>query len=178
MLIITGTGRSGTGTLAKLFGGFHEYRVAYLLDKYFAVSDPHSNPLRSLETRICAARDLHQGIDPERFTDSCNLYIHFLDAVYYLNPRARFILAVRNGKDFVRSGITRKWHEQRSFGTVPLRDDPYFDRWPAMTPLQRNAWLWTWRNTVALEQLKVIPGHQKLIVRIEDLSDEAVISRM
>ncbi|MBS1126342.1 MAG: hypothetical protein H6Q93_331, partial [Nitrospirae bacterium] len=35
VLIITGTGRSGTGSMAKLLGGYHEFRVHYLLDKYF-----------------------------------------------------------------------------------------------------------------------------------------------
>ncbi len=178
MLIITGTGRSGTGMFARLFGGYHEFRVAYLLDKYFSLKDPHANPFDRLEKRIMAIKDLHQGIDPERFIDSSNLYIHFLDAIYYLNPSAKIILGVRNGKDFTRSGITRKWHEQNSFGIVPLRNDPYFDRWNEMTLLQKNAWIWTHRNRIALEGLKVIPDSQRLIVKIEDCTSDATLDQL
>jgi len=163
---------------ARLFGGYHEFRVAYLLDKYFSLKDPHANPFDRLEKRIMAIKDLHQGIDPEWFIDSSNLYIHFLDAIYYLNPSAKIILGVRNGKDFTRSGITRKWHEQNSFGIVPLRNDPYFDRWNEMTLLQKNAWIWTHRNRIALEGLKVIPDSQRLIVKIEDCTSDATLDQL
>lgn len=178
MLIISGSGRSGTGMFARLFGGSHEYRVAYLLDRYFSLEDPHLNPFDRLEKRIMAIKDLHQGIDPERFIDSSNLYIHFLDAIYYLNPTAKFILGVRNGKDFARSGITRKWHEQESFGTVPPYDDPYLAKWDEMTPLQKNAWIWTYRNKIALEKLKAIPAEQKFIIKIEDCANEAALDKL
>jgi hypothetical protein len=169
MLIITGTGRSGTATLARLFGGCHEFRVGYLLDKYFSKADPHSDPFTTIGKRIEAMLDLHQGINRQTFVDSSNLYIHFIDAVSVLDPSAKFILCVRNGKDFVRSAFSRKWHEMRSFGAVPQSNDPYFERWKRMNPLQRNAWIWVHRNTKALQGLSTIPEDLKLIVRIEDI---------
>jgi hypothetical protein len=169
MLIITGTGRSGTATLARLFGGHHEFRVGYLLDKYFSKADPHSDPFPTMGRRIEAMLDLHQGVDLQTFVDSSNLYIHFIDAIAVLNPPAKFILCVRNGKDFVRSAFSRKWHEMRSFGAVPQSSDPYFVKWKRMTPLQRNAWIWTYRNKKALQGLSTIPERRKLIVRIEDI---------
>jgi hypothetical protein len=175
MLIITGTGRSGTGTLARLFGGRHEFRVGYLLDKFFSGVDPHSDPFSTLRKRIEAILDLHQGIDPQTFVDSSNLYIHFIDAVSVLTPSAKFILCVRNGKDFVRSAFSRKWHEMRSFGAVPPRDDPYFEKWETMSPLQRDAWIWVYRNTRALNGLSRVPENQKLIVRIEDIRESVTL---
>jgi hypothetical protein len=175
MLIITGTGRSGTATLARLFGGCHEFRVGYLLDKYFLKADPHSDPFTTIGKRIEAMLDLHQGIDRRTFVDSSNLYIHFIDALSVLNPSVKFILCVRNGKDFVRSAFSRKWHEMRSFGTVPQSNDPCFERWKKMNPLQRNAWIWTYRNTKALQGLSTIPQNLKLIVRIEDIGRAATL---
>jgi len=169
MLIITGTGRSGTASLAKLLAGRHEFRAQYLLDKYFSKAGPHLNPFDTLEKRLAAILDLHQGIDPATFTDSSNLYIHFIDAIFVLNPSVKFILSVRNGRDFVRSACSRGWHEKSSFGNVPQAEDPYFEKWASMTPVQRNAWIWTYRNQKALEGLKHIPEDQKLILRIEDL---------
>lgn len=174
MLIITGTGRSGTGTLARLFGGHHEYRAVYLLEKYFRNPECYES-LRHLETRISAMQDLHQGIDRTSFVDSSNLYIHFLDALYYLNPEARFIICTRNGKDFVRSGITRGWHHHHAPGTMPPPHDPFHEKWHLMSPLQRNAWIWTYRNNLALKGLETIPDKQKFPAKIEDCSSPELL---
>ncbi len=172
MLIITGTGRCGTATLARIFGGHHEFRVRYILDKYFLGADPSSDPFDTIEKRLGVMLDLHQGIDRRTFVDSSNLYIHFIDAIYMLDRSVKFILSVRNGRDFVRSAFSRGWHEQNIFGTVPLRDDAYYERWPSLTPIQKNAWIWVSRNRKALEGLQNIPPGQKLIVRIEDIRKE------
>ena len=178
MVIITGTGRSGTKTLARLLGGHHEYRVLYILDKYFSGADPHSDPFDTLEKRLTAVLDLHQGIDHRTFIDSSNLYIHYIDAVYRLNPSARFILTVRNGRDFVRSAFSRGWHGHASFGSVPKRDDPYFHRWEGMTPFERVSWIWAYRNGKALEGLAGVPEGQKLVIRIEDIGDGKVLDEL
>jgi hypothetical protein len=178
MLIITGTGRSGTATLAKMFGGHHEFRVNYILDKYFLRTEPHSDPFDTFEKRTGPMLDLHQGIDPKTFVDSSNLYIHFIDVIFMLYPPVKFILCVRNGKDFVRSAFSRRWHENISFGNVPLRDDPYFGMWNKMTPVQKNAWLWTYRNKKAIEGLHCIPEDQKLIIRIEDIQRDNTLDTL
>ncbi len=178
MVIITGTGRSGTATLARMLGSYHEFRSGYILDKYFIKNDPHSSPFDTIEKRISVILDLHQGIERETFIDSSNIYIHFIDAVFILNPFAKFVLSVRNGKDFVRSALSRKWHERTSFGIVPNRDDPYFGGWHKMTPLQRNAWIWVYRNKKALEGLRKVPEAQKLIMRIEDIRSKEALDEI
>jgi hypothetical protein len=178
MLIITGTGRSGTKTLAKMFKGHHEFRANYILDAYFLKTDIHADPFDSLERRIKVIMDLHQGIDPETFIDASNLYIHFIDAVYALNQSVKFIFTVRNGKDFVRSAISRNWHEKRLVGTVPLRNDPYFNMWDTLNPLQRTAWIWNWRNKKALEGFRPVPDRQKLIVKLEEIQSTEVLDSL
>ena len=178
VLIITGTGRSGTGSMAKLLGGYHEFRVHYLLDKYFKHADPHSDPFDTVEKRIMSMLDLHQGIDRETFVDSSNLYIYFIDALYLLNPKIKIILAVRNGKDFVRSAFSRRWHEQYAFGTVPPCNDRYFSQWDSLTAIQKNAWIWYYRNHKALEGLKGVPEEQKLVLRIEDIHKKETLDML
>ena len=178
MLIITGTGRSGTGTMAKLFGGHHEFRVRYILDKYFPDAVPHSDPFDTIEKRITVMLDLHQGIDRETFVDSSNLYIYFIDALYLLNPEIKIVLTVRNGKDFVRSAFSRKWHEQNAFGTVPLRNDRYYDQWDSLTPLQKNAWIWDYRNRKAIEGLRGVPEKQKLVLKIEEITKKETLDML
>ncbi|MFZ2196288.1 MAG: hypothetical protein WAV13_01045, partial [Thermodesulfovibrionales bacterium] len=169
MLIITGTGRSGTGTMAKMLGGHHEFRANYILDKYFLHVEPHSDPFDTLEKRTRVMLDLHQGIDRETFIDSSNLYIYFIDALYLLNPEIKIILTVRHGQDFVRSAYSRGWHERAEYGTIPLRNDRYFQEWDSLTPIQKNAWIWQYRNKKALEGLKCLPERQKLVLKIEDI---------
>jgi hypothetical protein len=178
MLIITGTGRSGTATLAKIFGGRHEFRVRYILDKYFLGKEPVLDPFDTIEKRLAVMLDLLQGVDRQTFIDSSNLYIHFIDAVFLLEPSARVILSARNGKDFVRSAFSRGWHEQNIFGTVPLRDDPAHSRWGSMSPLQKNAWIWVWRNKKALRGLENVPEGQKMIVRIEDIGKKTILDAL
>src|SRR5262245_6880180 len=129
MFIITGTGRCGTGTLAKIFGGHHEFRADYIVQKYFRDSDPFSDPFSELDARLSVVRDLLQGIDAGSFVDSSNLYIHFIDAVQRIEPSAKFLLLVRDGRDFVRSAYTRGWHSRTVLGEVPPRHDPHFARW-------------------------------------------------
>jgi hypothetical protein len=175
VLIITGTGRSGTATMARLFGGYHEFRVSYILDKYFLHADPHSDHFDTVEKRIRVILDLHQGIDRETFIDSSNLYIYFIDALYLLNPEIKIILTVRNGKDFVRSAFSRQWHKHHVFGTVPLRNGRYFEQWDSLTPIQKNAWIWNYRTQKALEGLKGLPEKQKLVLRIEDMDNQKTL---
>ncbi len=178
MLIITGTGRCGTAAFARIFNGHHEFRVQYILDKYFLRADPFSDLFGKIEKRIEVMLDLHQGIDRRTFIDSSNLYIHFIDAISLLDPSAKFILSVRNGKDFVRSAHSRGWHEHNQFGTVPPCGDPYYPKWPSMTPLQKNAWIWHYRNSKALAGLNKVPDVNKMIVKIEDISNEDTLDKL
>lgn len=164
--------------MAKLFGGYHEFRVNYILDKYFQRADPHSDPFDTVEKRIMVMLDLHQGIDRKTFVDSSNLYIYFIDALFLLNPEIKIILAVRNGKDFVRSAFSRQWHEQNAFGTVPLKNDRYFKEWDSLTPIQKNAWIWQHRNNKALEGLKAVPEDRKRILRIEDVHKKETLDML
>jgi hypothetical protein len=143
-----------------------------MLDKYFLHADPHSDPFDTVAKRTMVMLDMHQGIDSKTFVDSSNLYIYFIDALYLLNPELKIILTVRNGQDFVRSALSRQWHEHNAFGTVPLYNDRYFSKWDSLTPIQKNAWTWQYRNGKALEGLRVVPATQKLVLKIEDLDKQ------
>lgn len=164
--------------MAKLFGGHHEFRVNYVLEKYFLRADPHSDPFDTVEKRTRVMLDLHQGIDRETFIDSSNLYIHFIDALYLLNPELKIILMVRNGRDFVRSAYGRRWHERKEYGAVPLRNDRHFEQWDSLTPVQKNAWIWQYRNRKALEGLKGLPEKQKLVLKIEDIHKQETLDML
>ncbi len=179
MLIFTGTGRSGTGLYAKLFNGYHEYKnESYrpMLARYVPdIDHPKSDPFANSEIRLRFVQELLQGVDLNTFCDSSNLYIHFLDALYALDPNVRIVLGVRDGRDFARSGITRGYHDPQRYNgwaMEPNADDPYFNRWKQMHPVEKMAWLWTSRNQKALDRLTLIPKENWMTIRLEDLTGE------
>jgi hypothetical protein len=158
-------------------GRWHEFRVSYILDKYFCMH-PSFGPFRQCGEEAHGDAGPAPGNRRRTFVDSSNLYIYFIDALHLLNPDAKFILTVRNGKDFVRSAFSRRWHEQNAFGTVPPVNDRYFKQWDSLTPIQKNAWIWDYRNRKALEGLKLIPREQKLVLRIEDIDKQDTLDRL
>lgn len=170
MLIITGTGRSGTGMLARLLGGHHEFRATYLLDRCRsgAYGQP---PLSSFEARLQAVFDIHRGVKPETFMDASNLYTMLLDALWAAYPDARFVLGVRNGRDFCRSAMARGWHSRESFDVLPEPGTPLAKVWPQMGPVARTASIWTRRNAQALDFLERLPEDRWMMIRIEEMDD-------
>jgi hypothetical protein len=163
---------------SRLFGGHHEYEAPFLVKNYFEPASPFHDPFDTIGKRIEIMKAAHKDIDCRTFINSSNLYIHFTDALSYLYEDARFIFIVRNGKDFARSAISRNWHDYRSFGIVPPVDSPYYSQWAEMNPLQRVAWIWTYRNDIALKRLGGVPDEKKIIIRLEDCSQDTVLDRL
>ena len=81
MLIITGTGRCGTGMFSQLLGGHHEYEAPLLVKNYFEPASPYHDPFDTLSKRIEIMKEAHKDINPRNFINSSNLYIHFADAM-------------------------------------------------------------------------------------------------
>jgi len=171
VIIFTGTGRSGTGLYAKLFDAHHEYNVRFLTE-YFHGQPCPTDPFADFDLRLSLMSAHLSRVDFATFRDSSNPYVHFLDALYALDPDVRIVLGVRDGRDFVASGVTRGYHDPDKyplFSMIPTQDDPYYDKWPAMSPLERCAWMWTYRNQKALDRFSSVPTAHKRIVRLEDL---------
>ncbi|MBN1909674.1 MAG: sulfotransferase [Pirellulales bacterium] len=177
MIIFTGSGRSGTKLYAMLFDAHHEYavdRLKTILEREVPKQDaPLTNPLTDPTQRRRIMEEHLAGIDLATFRDSSNPYIHFIDALVAMDPEVKIVLGVRDGRDFVRSGVSRGYHTSAvnaSFGMRPGVDDPYYDNWSQLSPIQKCAWQWTHRNHKALTGLKDAPQDQWTLVRLEDLT--------
>lgn len=203
MILFTGSGRSGTGLYSKLFATHHEYQVKRLarsIQTMRGYRSPPTDLLADPEVRLRILRRHLDGVDLHSFRDSSNPYVHLLDAAYRLDQDLRIVLGVRDGRDFVRSGITRGYHLpdglprpgawravrrrvrwamglQRppiftGFGLEPEGDDPLHSAWPTMSPVEKMAWLWQYRNQKALTRLAGVPKDRWTVVRLEDLTGE------
>ena len=203
MILFTGSGRSGTGLYSKLFATHHEYevsRLARIIEELPGYRSPPHDLLADARKRLrIMQRHLH-GVDLSAFRDSSNPYVHLLDAAFAMDPDVRIVLGVRDGRDFVRSGITRGYHLpdglprpgawravrrwvrqtlglQRppiftGFGLEPEGDDAAHGAWPTMSPVERMAWLWQYRNEKALARLAGVPEDRWTVVRLEDLTGD------
>ncbi len=189
MIIFTGSGRSGTGLYAKLFNGHHEHRVGELMDLVKAqmadFNNPETDPLKDPEIRFQIVKKHFENEDLAEFCDSSNGYIHFPDALHRLNPGIKIVVGMRDGRDFARSGITRGYHTDRYhlFSMVPEKDDPIYPYWDRLSPIQKMAWMWNYRNCKVLQRLQDVPNENWAIVRLEDLTDgtpksEAVLTQL
>lgn len=172
MLIATGTGRSGTGTIAKVFGMHHEWNVQSIT-RHFQPGI-YENPLFDRARRERVIGQHLAEVSLAEFRDSSNPYIHFLDLLYEMDADIRIVLLVRDVRDFCVSAVTRGYHwrpRYDMFSMRPMREDPAFERWAEMNELQRTAWMWDFRNRVALDQLLRVPADRYRIVKIEDFYD-------
>lgn len=169
MIIFTGTGRSGTGWLAQCFYANHEYRAREFVKQMWPnMAYDWSSPDR----RIGAMRWLLSGVDQKTFKDSCNLYVHFLDAVHIVFPAARIVVCERNKDDYVKSAVMRGWHKYHGYHCEPGKSDPAYAAWGGMTPEERCGWQWTFRLAKARERLQTVPEHLVLWCKLEDISQD------
>jgi hypothetical protein len=172
MIIAAGTGRSGTKTIAKLFNMTHEWNAEKLV-KHLKLKDNATNPLEDELKKIKILQEHFKNIDYVNFRDSSNLYIHFLHLVYKIYNNVKIVLLVRDPRCFCVSAITRGWHfkeRYNEFGMRPTIDDQHFKNWGEYDEVERTAWIWNFRNSVALKNIKAIPKRNVLILKIEDLN--------
>jgi len=107
--------------------------------------------------------------------------------IYNKYPDAKFIHVIRNGPDVVRSYFLRKStypeskreHEYSLYESGkprPTSDDPYFSEWTSMSKLKKTSWFWQYVNNDIQDRLSVVPEENKMLFKIEDLSNESVVN--
>ena len=151
MVVATGTGRCGTMTFAKIFGIPHEYRARQpgsLLGLHGRHLAADGHPFPELEDRVAIVRRHFDSFEMPypQISESCGAYVGLLDAVYAIEPRAKVVLLTRHVHGFSRSLVNRGAYNRRDWISHPLADDPWYDRWAALAPVERAAWIWAWRS--------------------------------
>ena len=97
----------------------------------------------------------------------------FCDVIARDIPNSRFVVLVRDPREFVRSGMRRgyyrgtgEWEDGR---LRPHPDDPILDEWLDMPQFEQVCWLWaeTYRH---IERIRAEVGEDRvMILRFEDL---------
>lgn len=176
MIIVTGSGRSGTGMYAKMFSLYHEYNVSHLVSNIRALANyenPSTDLLANVELRYNLMKEHLQYLSLDKFGDSNNIYIHFLDVLYEMDRNIKIIIGARDGREFVTSGIARGYHlhsKYTVFMMQPEADDNWHASGPSMSAVEKMAWWWQYRYEKALDRVSDVPTENLRIVRLEDLT--------
>ncbi len=179
---IVSTGRTGSAWLSRLLntakGAFVEHepvlweQAAHLE----AINDPLAaeHYVRDFRLKHMYLR-WRSGPKPEAVTigEVNSAVRRHVEALQNHLPGVQFVHVVRDGRDFVRSIMSRGTYSgmhpvYRDF--VPPAVDEYSERWASLTEFEKCCWVWQWSN----KDLRGIIGKT---VRFEDLlSSYAILS--
>lgn len=176
---IVSTGRTGTKFLASLLNG---------LDRTYALHEPVPNMLKlgndflrgkvsnkDAKRIILNNRNLYfkraQLEKITRFIESNNRYYSLIPILRDLFPNSKFIHVVRDGRDVVRSGMSRNFYTSTDkayrISASHLTNDLFHSTWYKLNQFEKVCWWWTKKDSEIYKATK----NQKdsLIVKFEDI---------
>lgn len=180
---VVSTGRTGSAWLSRLLNTAPNAFVEHepVLWEQAAHLDAINNPLGTDEyVRNFRLKHMYlrwrSGPKPEaRTVGEVNSAVRrHVEALQKCLPGAQFVHVVRDGRDFVRSIMSRGTYSgghpvYRDF--VPPAVDDYSARWASLTEFEKCCWVWQWSNR---DLRRLIGG----TVRFEDmLSSYRILSQ-
>lgn len=173
------TGRSGTQTLAEMLkmaentNVWHHpqpYMIQETLHAYWDDIDIRNTfwAGRGDIVRQAWDRGLVHGETDHNMTPFCGEIARDI-------PNSRFVILVRDPREFVRSGMRRNYYrgggEWEAGRLRPKEEDPRLAEWSGRSQFEQVCWLWaeTYRH---IERLRAEIGEDRIMVlRFEDLID-------
>jgi hypothetical protein len=196
VVFIVSTGRCGSQMLAKLLGlhpeilALHEPQPWLNLEAFFAWSGSRDSV--EINQRISGKRStlIAQVVEDNQliYVESSNFLSHLIPQLDELFE-PDFIYLYRNGRDFVRSGLSRPWYKPvdsktrianflrrrfavevgYSFIDHRLRPPKCYG-----SRLQKCTWLWAEINRVILNGLATVSEDRRFQLRLEDLGENVL----
>lgn len=162
LFFVHAIGRSGTKFLANLLGKgsataifhepVHEDYKAYL--RAF-----HSSEDAMVYIRKFRKKDIYlraRGNKTRSYGEVNSLLRRHVKALNETFPNAVMIHLVRDGRDVVRSMVSRKTmtaQDKNTLGIYPHQDDPYRSNWERMDRFSRICWYWQVENSFLRKNL-------------------------
>ncbi len=144
--------RSGTTFLADFLNrNLEEVIVQHepnLIDYYYfatAIQNPAGTYDYIREYRLREIYDRMQCYGIKAYGEINPFLGRHCDALKQLCPEAKQFHMVRDGRDVLRSLMTRKFFGPNHFWTTiihPPQGDDYLERWKSITPFEKICWLW------------------------------------
>lgn len=178
---IVSTGRTGTKFLAEFLNKFegiearHEPRPHFLkLANEYAVGkiDFDTTKKRIGRLRKIILRELRK-LNADVYVESNNRLFSLIPVLRAIFKDSKIIHIVRDGRDIVRSGMSRMWYKPDDpFSRIKATDfpgDPYFEEWGNMSRFEKICWWWQKKDSFIYEAVK--DRKDCITVRFEDIFD-------
>ena len=173
---VLSAGRCGTMTLAHLLDSASNARVWH-----HPQPDPIREALQAWHGEIDRTEAfwrfrrpflMHSWAEGRVHGETDLLMTPFADVIADEIPDAKFIVLVRDPRDFVRSGMRRKYYQGHpwDFGRLkPGEDDSLSETWRDLSTFEKTCWLWneTYRRIVKI--VRHIGDRRFRIIRMEDI---------
>jgi len=177
---IVSTGRAGTKFIANFLDEFstdivakHEPspKLIHLANTFAAGKISQQRAIKRLEfarRQICRSINKRKG----------KIYIESNPHLFSLIPVAskvfkkiKFIHIIRDGRDVVRSGMSRWWYKENDITprikALDFAADEYYDKWNKMTRFEKVCWFWQKRISIISNDIKDIPN--VITVKFDDI---------
>lgn len=173
---VLSSGRCGTMTLAHVLNTAENARVWH-----HPQPDPILESLQAYRGEIDKQRVFWRSRRSLINESWANGLIHgetdllmtpFCDVIAEEIPEAKFILLVRDPRNFVRSGMRRNYYEGHAwdFGRLrPKECDPEYREWNNFSQFEKICWLWNKTYEEVKEKIKKIGADRIITIRFEEL---------
>lgn len=156
VFFILAIGRSGTKFLANLLS-LENSAVVYhepVRDDYKAYLQAYQNPEQAMEyLDKFRKKEIYlraRGNRSDKYGEVNSLLRRHAVALKETFPKAKLIHLVRDGRDVVRSMMSRKTMspmDKNTHGIAPKDNDPYKEKWKHMDRFTRICWYWQIENS-------------------------------
>ncbi len=163
---IISTGRTGTQFLARFFNEFksvysvHEPKPDFVklgVDYAYGQVDK-SKAVKKIERgRRAICKDVKRH-GKDMYVESNNRVFSLIGALDEVFDDYKIIHIVRDGRDYVRSGMSRDWwYTDKDWNprmkASEFKDDPYRDKWEDMSRFEKICWRWQKKDGIIYESL-------------------------
>lgn len=193
---IVSTGRCGSNMIARVLDlhqgitAVHEPEPHLVTEAYLRWSGEVGS--KYVHDRLSRKRDervLRTGNGERTYVESSHYLSHLIPELWERYD-AQFVHLYRDGRDFTRSGLERRWYEdpglvgrlktclrRRTGLQVGTRfRDHRLEPPPEMTTrFEKTAWLWVEINRVILNALDGVPDEDVMAIRLEAFDREAIL---
>jgi len=179
------TGRVGTKTIAALASlskhiiGFHEpkpklYGLSNICYKTFEENKNHE---LLKEAFLTARRDLFQYTHSfgKGYVETSPQVTFLAPIIHSVIPEAKFVHVVRDPRNFIRSGMRRRWyvdHPMDETRIKPPANSKLNDEWQNWSPYRKIIWLWQETNLWIDKFMNTLGHGKRLFLHVEKIFEQ------
>lgn len=181
MLFVLSTGRSGSRTISNVLSQSPDMVCTHEpLPRLIEECARYRYGELEAETLADLLQESRPSqIDGRRYGESANRLSPAAPVLAATFPEAQFIWLIRDGREFVASGMQRGWYadaKDTPWERWRLRGDRLGeiadDEWSAWSPFEKVCWLWRRTNEMIRDDLEALGPERFRRVRLEDLEDQ------